>query len=123
MCPRRQELGPMAKLPAGPDEFIVRKLDGNVGMINYAEPACTWCGSLSGDRFMQMIKDGYTIGPTDKNYKAYVQTGDGFHGKFYYQHLSEEQRAEFIELLNNRTAKLGFPGYFYVLPYFCKAVP
>ena len=33
---------------------------------------CSYCGSMHPDDFMQAIRDGDTIGPTDKNYKAYV---------------------------------------------------
>lgn len=40
-------------------------------------------------------------------------------GKFYYQHLSSEQRDEFIELYNSRAMRLSHPGYFYRLPFFC----
>ncbi len=40
--------------------------------------------------------------------------------KFYYQHLSDEQQAEFIELVNSDRIAIGYPGYFYRLPYFCR---
>jgi hypothetical protein len=109
------------------------------------------------DDFMQAVRDGKEIGPTDKSYKAYVYepltdeqkaqarrrsigsyVGTGMSeadatklvdsepfigsgaqiGKFYYQHLTDEQRHEFIRLLNERAVKIGYPGYFYVLPYF-----
>lgn len=43
-------------------------------------------------------------------------------GKFYYQHLSDEQRARFIELVNDGTMKIGYPGHFYVLPFFCRVL-
>jgi hypothetical protein len=109
------------------------------------------------DDFMQAARDGKSIGPTDKNYKAYVTEpltdeekararqqqigryvgmgmseevatseadadpvlGEGAHiGKFYYQHLSEEQRDAFVDLLNAKTVNVGYPGHFYVLPFF-----
>jgi hypothetical protein len=38
--------------------------------------------------------------------------------KFYFQHLSPEQRVRFIELLNAKKLKLDFPGHFYRLPFF-----
>jgi hypothetical protein len=38
--------------------------------------------------------------------------------KFYFQHLSEEQRKRFVELLNTKKIKLDYPGYFYRLPFF-----
>lgn len=40
-------------------------------------------------------------------------------GKFYFQHLSEGQRSHFIHLHNTRKMQIGFPGRFYVTPYFC----
>jgi hypothetical protein len=72
---------------------------------------------------MELVQSGAEIGPTDKNYKAYVevtptelqQLGTM---KFYFQHLSEEQRARFIELHNMGVMQIGYPGYFYVKPFF-----
>lgn len=40
--------------------------------------------------------------------------------KFYFQHLSSEQRDRFIELINAKKVKIGYPGYFYRLPFFCR---
>jgi hypothetical protein len=93
------------------------------------------------------------LGPTDKSYKVYVHNSGGesfkqtyrtdnkpfYHGhgspdhdwvtremdqtKFYFQHLSPEQRVRFVELLNEGKVKVGYPGYFYNLPFFCVPVP
>jgi hypothetical protein len=66
------------------------------------------------------------LGPTDKNYKAYVENAGGepikVHGasKFYFQHLSEDQRKYFVQLLNEKRIKIGVPGHFYVYPFFIK---
>jgi len=75
------------------------------------------------DDFMEAVREGAELGTTDKDYKVYVtgyrnngQNG----GKFYFQHLSADQRHEFIQLLNDRRVHLGWPGYFTVLPYFIK---
>lgn len=38
--------------------------------------------------------------------------------KFYFQHLSEEQKRRFVELLNAKKLRLNYPGRFYRLPYF-----
>lgn len=40
-------------------------------------------------------------------------------GKFYYQHLSADQREQFIGMLNAGQVTIGYPGHLYVLPYFC----
>jgi hypothetical protein len=71
--------------------------------------------------FLSKVKEGWIVGPTDKHYKAYLTPPQGVNGqvgKFYYQHLSVEQRDEFIELHNDKTMKIGYPGYFYVKPFF-----
>ena len=48
--------------------------------------------------------------------------GTGHHiGKFYFQHLSEPQMREFYDLLIAKRLNIGYPGRFYVLPFFMKA--
>lgn len=39
--------------------------------------------------------------------------------KFYFQHLNETQRGEFIDLYNTGRMRID-TGTFYVMPYFCK---
>lgn len=80
---------------------------------------CSYCGSVSPSLFFERVLAGDEVGPTDKNYKAYI----GERGKFYFQHLSEEEKNRFIELYNNKTMKLGFPGHFYSRPFFCAVAP
>lgn len=108
-CPRRMnEMGPWER-EEGMDRF--KKGGGLAGQ----EMSCSFCGSMPPEDFMQAVRDGKEIGPTDKNYKAYVGSTEG---KFYYQHLDEEQRKEFIDLLNQRKVNIGYPGHFYILPFF-----
>lgn len=38
--------------------------------------------------------------------------------KFYFEHLSVEQRKRFVEMLNDGRLTLSMPGRFYVLPFF-----
>lgn len=38
--------------------------------------------------------------------------------KFYFQHLSPEQQQRFIDMLNAKTMNIGYPGHFYVRPFF-----
>ncbi len=74
--------------------------------------------------------------PTDKNYKVYVRNshGEDFRqsfmvngalvtssspqAKFYFQHLTVEQCKRFVELYNERKLQFGYPGDFYVAPFF-----
>lgn len=65
---------------------------------------------------MAAIAAGEEIGPTDKNYKAYV-AGPGFR-KFYFQHLSRENCIRFVDLVNGKKINIGYPGRFYVSPFF-----
>ena len=78
---------------------------------------CSYCGSLHPDDFMRCAEVGLRLGATDKNYKVYVDAPGKSHAKFYFQHLSQEQRNWFITLANDRQLNMG--GYdFYVDPFF-----
>lgn len=70
------------------------------------------------DAFMLRVAAGDAVTPTDKNYKAYINDSN----KFYYLHLSKEQRLKFIDLHNDKTLKLEYPGYFYVNPFFMRNI-
>lgn len=156
-CPRRRENG--MDDPSSPFRGAGRNKDKYIsghGLIGQKR-GCSYCGSMHPDDFMQAVRDGKVVGPTDKSYKAYlhepltdarkaeirlrmiasyvgngmteaeatelvdsepdIQTGDQI-GKFYFQHLSFEQRVEFIALHNAKQMRIGYPGYFYVAPYF-----
>jgi len=119
-CPRRMsDFGPW-KREEGLDDFT-----SGHGIIGQAR-GCTFCGSMHPDDFMEAARTGAEIGPTDKSYKVYVQgwAPNGLNGgKFYFQHLSAEQRKEFIDLLNAKTMNIGYPGHFYVLPFFAVPLP
>jgi hypothetical protein len=64
---------------------------------------CSYCGSVHPDFFMEKVRAGEPIGPTDKSYKAYLKVNG--HAKFYYQHLGEEAQIEFVKLWNDGTLK------------------
>lgn len=112
-CPRRLELGGK---PLGlPDKWLKEAREYKI---------CNYCGSLHPDNFMEMVEKGYVIGPTDKNYKVYVDKMVDERlcrvGKFYFQHLSMPQRQKFVELYNDSKIVFDSPGYLYVPPYFTK---
>lgn len=170
-CPRRMsDFGPWERTE-GLDSWRAGRAMGGSESVGLS---CSFCGSLHPDRFMELVREGWIVGPTDKSYKAYLEsplsdeekaarrerwtTGDSIaqalrrqgqrdgktaeqiqadldiewernaahwlHGtqtaKFYYQHLSEDQRDEFIELINSRRMQIGYPGRFYVLPFFAQ---
>jgi hypothetical protein len=69
---------------------------------------------MNPDLFMQRVMEGAVLGPTDKNYKVYI---DGYN-KFYFEHMTQIQKLAFTKLLNDGLLKISNPGYFYKLPYF-----
>lgn len=111
LCPRRCE----SLIPPFAPEHDEWRVDGT----------CSWCGSIAPDKFMELARAGVELGPTDKTYKVYVDAAATARGgrKFYFQHLSEEQRREFVELLRDGKLTIGFPGRFYVLPFFIRMGP
>lgn len=174
-CPRRMSgLGPWERAE-DLDEW--RSGGGIIGQERIGL-SCSFCGSLHPDRFMELVGEGWVVGPTDKSYKAYLSkpltadevadrkrqwlTSDGvtraireagerdgktagqieadiehewttiqaplllsagIEAKFYYQHLSDDQQAEFIELYNEHQMVVGWPGHLYTLPFFCRRTP
>lgn len=110
-CPRRIE-APWAKTDPAMDRWF----------IVHDRRLCSYCGALHPDEFMTLVAAGCELGPTDKSYKVYLEP-KGWHGKFYFQHITDEQRVTFIELYNSDVMKLGYPGSFYVTPYFMKLKP
>jgi hypothetical protein len=171
-CPRRMsDFGPWPR-EEGLDQW--KKQGGIIGQEKIGL-GCSFCGSLHPDRFMELVREGWVVGPTDKSYKAYLgrprtaeekaerkaqwmsaehgiaaairslgesdgktagqvaaeleaewgklegpmlESGCGGEAKFYYQHLSKEQKREFVDLHNDKTMRVGYPGHFYSLPFF-----
>lgn len=168
-CPRRAETG--RDNPNSP--FVGSGTDLDTWRASPTGPSCSYCGSLHPDRFMDLVREGWSVGPTDKNYKAYLrrtptaediagaksrwlehstiarvvrEVGErggktarqiqadlderwsqepppvvGPEAKFYFQHLSREQRDEFIGLYNSKQMRVGYPGHFYQPPFFARA--
>ncbi len=117
-CPRRSETGPWAQTP-GVDKWENRP-HGRIGQEEIGS-SCSFCGSLNPERFMDLLRQGWFLGPTDRSYKAYIShAATGRSGKFYFQHLSADQQRDFITLYN-AGLNVGYPGHLYVMPYFAKA--
>lgn len=117
LCPRRpHDPNGVFNLP-GEDSFR-------------GDDTCSYCGSLNPDTLMAHLESGdVSLGPTDKDYKVYVQakpnkedkqlaTGERGYNKFYFIHLSTDQKKRFVELLNERKIDFGGSAGFYVTPYF-----
>jgi hypothetical protein len=70
-CPRRmQDFGPWDR-----SEGLDRWATGH-GLVGQDRVAlsCSFCGSLHPDRFMELVREGWIVGPTDKSYKAYLES-------------------------------------------------
>jgi hypothetical protein len=109
VCPRGEES------PHGPIREMSLK-------AHYRGGRCSYCGSMSEDDFFSAVDAGAEIGPTDKSYKVYVTGAGHSHAKFYFQHLSDSGRDKFIDAVNAKRMKFGFPGHLYVMPFFCAPI-
>jgi len=97
-------------------------LDGWDRQRGDEELHCIFCGSLHPDYVLTVMAAGKcTLGPTDKNYKIYVDVPeDHVISKFYFQHLNKEQCKRFVGLYNmkNRPFRISYPFDFYEMPFF-----
>jgi hypothetical protein len=114
-----------------------------LGPVNVREDGtCSYCGSLDPDILMERIEAGtIKLTGSDKAYKTYIENDGGApllqsirvdkdggadpakwvwetrevsQGKFYFEHLSVEQRKRFVELWNEGRIKNSL----YVMPFF-----
>lgn len=65
-----------------------------------------------------MVEKRKDEGRDKTNWICFGPAGAKRHGKFYFYHLDEEGKKRFIELYNNRTMNVGYPGHLYTKPYF-----
>ncbi len=106
-CPRRRD----SWFPGQADETGVD--------VWRDDKTCSFCGSLSESDFWDHIYEGGVVTPTDKAYKVYLKVHlSSEHKKFYFQHLSTKGREEFVQRMNENRLNIGYPGNFYVLPFF-----
>lgn len=72
-CPRRAEMG--MDRDDGPMRGSGRNLDTYEPGHGLAtqQLGCSYCGSMEPGAFLQAVRDGAKIGPTDKVYKLYVE--------------------------------------------------
>ena len=117
-CPRRMgEIGPWDR-GEDADTWDIREQMHQGLQARH----CSFCGSLHPDDFMRLVKEGWRVGATDKNYKAYLGSpepgGGSMETKFYFQHLSDEQKREFVDLHNAGRIAFTSGGGFYRLPFF-----
>ncbi len=69
---------------------------------------------------LKRIEEGTEVIPTDKNYKAYIGSA---YDKVYFDEFSDQEKQRLIDLCNEHRVHFGYPGYFYVLPFFMRLAP
>lgn len=109
-----------------PDDFLARIRAGDVEIEPTDKNYKAYLRNAGGALFKQTYRDCYNQqeegerpcqGPLTCTHWVTRDIGTT---KFYYPHLSEDQMKEFVELYNSGRMKIGYPGYFYVLPYFMR---
>lgn len=67
-CPRRLE----QYRAAGEQNIDLWESRHGLSGQDSAGLSCSYCGSLHPDRFLELVRDGWWVDPTDKAYKAYL---------------------------------------------------
>ena len=84
-CPRRAETGrdnPDSPFVGSGTNLDTWRTGGGLVTQGSIGTSCSYCGSLNPDRFMELVREGWVVGPTDKSYKVYLG-----------QPLSDDERA------------------------------
>lgn len=109
-----------------PDTLMERLEAGDIEVGPTDKSYKIYVRNNGGQPFKQTYREGCDMGKpgsscTGPDDCAHWTTREVEQTKFYFQHLSKEQMVRFVELLNEKKMKVGYPGHFYVTPYFCKA--
>lgn len=108
-----------------PDIFMARCEAGDVKLGPTDKSYKVYVHNRGGESFRQTFRsdkpkyDENTGGQVFDPSKWVWETREMQETKFYFQHLSEDQKRRFIELLNAKTLHIDYPGYFYRAPFFC----
>lgn len=146
LCPRRDEVPAVFRKPEhdtwredgscsycgsmNPDTLMERLRAGTVILEPTDKNYKLYVRNEGGEPFKQTYRSGCPQSPcpdiVDAEGKIDVEkcthwvTREISTAKFYFQHLSQAQQHEFIDLLNAKRLKLDRPGFFYRLPFFIK---
>lgn len=111
------------------DVFMARVEAGDVTLIPTDKNYKVYVHNRGGAAFKQShrtdqpSKPGEIMkDPADQTHWTW-ETVERQECKFYFEHLSEEQKKRFVQLLNEKKLHLGEPGYFYRLPFFVTREP
>lgn len=104
-----------------PDTLMERLESGTVKVVPTDKDYKIYLENHGGDPFMATYRKGCDRSPcTGPDDCIHWVTEERVRSKFYFQHLSGEQRKRFVALLNEKRLVIGFPGSFYVSPFFCR---
>lgn len=107
-----------------PDTFMARLEAGDVELVPTDKSYKAYVKNLGGAAFRQTYRDCPPGSPPHMPDQCdHWTTREIDQQKFYFQHLSADQRGRLIDLVNAGKIKFGYPGYFYVLPYFVRLGP
>lgn len=104
------------------DYFMQRLETGDVEVGPTDKSYKVYVRNKGGESFKQHyrncpIKDAGCTGPDDCTHWV---TREVEETKFYFQHLTNDQMRRFVELANAGQIAMGYPGYFYTLPFFIR---
>jgi len=113
-----------------PEVFMARLEAGDVSLTPTDKNYKVYIRNETGEPFGQTFRRGCPADPCpdivgeggviDVDKCTHWTTRPTDETKFYFQHLDEEQKQRFIELHNEGKLKIGMPGHFYALPFFCR---
>ncbi len=103
-----------------PDEFMRRLESGDVKLVPTDKDYKVYVRNDGGQPFRQTYGENYTekaaCGHEEKNHRWVCR--EVLETKFYFDHLNHEQMVRFVDLMNEKKLKIGYPGHFYRRPYF-----
>lgn len=104
-----------------PDELLARIEAGTVELIPTDKNYKVYVENDGGEMFKQHYRNCYDVGVKDCPGPAECEhwvVKETSRTKFYFQHFNQDQKRRFVELYNEKRMKLGYPGHFYVKPFF-----
>ena len=136
-CPRRDEVevspfaGPQDHYQAGacsycgsldPATFMSRLEAGTIQLGSTDKSYKVYAHNSGGEPFLQTYRNCPRAQPCQgPDQCSHWVTREIDVAKFYFQHLDQNQRGRFVELLNANRANFVRGLGFYVQPFFCKA--
>lgn len=104
-----------------PDVLMARLEEGDVELVPTDKSYKVYVRNRGGERFRQAWRDCPRGEPPHMPADcAHWVVEEREEAKFYFEHLTPEQQERFVRLLNERRLHLGYPGFFYSVPFFAR---